>query len=93
MTDCQLPRLMSRLVPDGGTKRKTSNQSGIRPPRLRHATASFRLIMRRSPDPTAGSSAGIPSRPAKVIGQHRLWRREDVEQWRDAKPQVWAPAA
>lgn len=30
--------------------------------------------------------------PANVIGRHRLWRREDVERWRDAKPRVWAPA-
>ena len=29
--------------------------------------------------------------PAKVIARHRVWRREDVERWRDAKPRVWAP--
>jgi hypothetical protein len=27
--------------------------------------------------------------PAKVIGTRRLWRRRDVERWRDAKPRVW----
>ena len=31
-------------------------------------------------------------RPAIVMGRRRLWRREDVERWRDAKPRVWAPA-
>jgi predicted DNA-binding transcriptional regulator AlpA len=31
-------------------------------------------------------------KPARVIGRHRLWRRKDVERWRDAKPRVWAPA-
>jgi predicted DNA-binding transcriptional regulator AlpA len=29
---------------------------------------------------------------AKVIGQRRLWRREDLERWRDARPRVWAEA-
>ena len=28
---------------------------------------------------------------AKVVGRHRLWRRDDGERWRDAKPRVWAP--
>ena len=31
-------------------------------------------------------------KPATVGGRHRLWRRADVEQWRDAKPRVWAPS-
>jgi hypothetical protein len=30
--------------------------------------------------------------PAKVIGTRRLWRRRDVERWRDARPRVWSPA-
>jgi hypothetical protein len=29
-------------------------------------------------------------RPAKVIGRRRLWRRADVERWRDAQPDVWS---
>jgi predicted DNA-binding transcriptional regulator AlpA len=27
--------------------------------------------------------------PAKVIGRHRLWRREDVQAWFEAKPKIW----
>lgn len=30
---------------------------------------------------------GFPA-PVKVIGRHRLWRREDIERWRDSKPKV-----
>jgi predicted DNA-binding transcriptional regulator AlpA len=30
--------------------------------------------------------------PAKVIKGRRLWRRQDVEEWRDARPKVWADA-
>jgi hypothetical protein len=29
-------------------------------------------------------------KPAKVIGRHRLWRRPDVERWRDARPRAWS---
>jgi hypothetical protein len=30
--------------------------------------------------------------PARVIGRHRLWRRRDVERWRDAQPRAWVPS-
>jgi predicted DNA-binding transcriptional regulator AlpA len=29
--------------------------------------------------------------PAKLVGERRLWRRRDVERWRDARSRVWAP--
>jgi hypothetical protein len=30
--------------------------------------------------------------PSKVIGRRRLWRRIDIERWRDTQPRVWTPA-
>jgi prophage regulatory protein len=29
--------------------------------------------------------------PAKLVGKRRLWRRPNVERWRDARPRVWHP--